>query len=371
MSGLSISLASVLSTLAPEAPAPSAEAPAPAPAPAPAAAPASAPASAPAPAPAPAAYANVPFDIGLWPGLSVNARHRGKKVRNTVSLGFGWTRAARVDGLAAGLAATVIDEEGHGVAVSLGANIARGSHHGLQATHGYNHASDLRGVQAGSINHAKIVHGVQFGLLNIGGNVRGAQVGLINYAERADASFALLPITKEGGVRFEVASSDTALVEIGLRLPARYTYAFFGAGLHPFGTERGHVGTELERGKAWELGLGFGGHIPVDDKIFIDLDASAWLVTSGLRAGANVGALSKLRAMVGWQAAPHLALFGGPTLNALVDDMDDPVDRPGYGWVAWSSESGPHPVDLPPDPTHEIDRVRVRVWPGFVVGLRF
>lgn len=313
----------------------------------------------------------VGFDIGLWPGLSVNARHRGKKVDNTVSLGLGWTRSAQVHGLAAGLAATVIDEEGHGVAASLGANIARGSFHGLQATHGYNHAADLRGVQAGAVNHAKVVHGVQFGFLNVGGNVRGAQVGLINYAERADASFALLPITKEGGVRFEVASSDTALVEIAVRLPARYTYTFFGAGLHPFGTERGHVGTQLERGKAWEIGLGFGGHIPVDEKIFVDLDASAWLVTSGLRSGANVGAMSKLRAMVGWQAAPHLALFGGPTLNALVDDLDRPVDRPGYGWVAWSSQAGPRPVDLPPDPTFDHARVRVRVWPGFVVGLRF
>lgn len=377
-------LFALLHALAPEAAAPAPEGAAPAPE---AAAPAPAPATtvtvegastvvvstapAPAPAPPPDPYVHVPFDIGLWPGLSVNARHRGKKVRNTVSLGFGWTRAARVEGLAAGMAATVIDEEGHGVAASIGANIARGSFHGLQATHGYNHAYDLRGLQAGSVNHARIVHGVQFGLINVGGNVRGAQVGLINYAERADASFALLPITKEGGVRFEIASSDTALVEIGLRLPARYTYTFFGAGLHPFGTERGHVGTQLERGKAWELGVGFGGHIPVNEKIFIDLDVSGWLVTSGLRSGANLGAMSKFRAMVGWQAAPHLAIFGGPTINGLVDDTERPVDRPGYGWVAWSSDAGRYPVRLPEDPTFETDRVRVRVWPGFVVGLRF
>jgi hypothetical protein len=325
--------------------------------------------------PAPAApavdpeYADQPFDIGLWPGLSLNAKHKGKKVKNRVSLGFGWTRAAKVDGLAAGLGATVIDEDGEGVAVSLAANINHGRHRGIQATHGYNSAVDMRGVQVGGINHAKVLHGVQFGLLNVGGNVRGAQFGLINYAERADASFALLAITKEGGIRPEVSSSDTALVEIGLRLPARFTYSFFTAGLHPFGTDKGHVGSNLQRGKSWQLGAGFGGHIPVDDKFFIDLDLSGYLVTSGLGAGANLGAMTKLRAMVGWQAAPRVAVFAGPTLNALVDDLDNPVQRPGYGWVSYSSDNPPHPI--PQDASDELDRVRVRVWPGFVAGVRF
>jgi hypothetical protein len=251
-------------------------------------------------------------------------------------------------------------------------NINRGVHHGLQATYGFNHASDLRGVQVGGINHAKAVRGVQFGLINIGGNVRGAQFGLINVAKRADASFALLPITREGGVRFEVATSDTALIELGLRLPARYTYAFAAIGLQPFGTEHGHVGTDRERGKAWEFGLGFGGHIPVNDQIFIDIDLSGWGVTSGLKRGANLGGLAKLRAMVGWQAARHLAIFAGPTLTALVDDLDAPVERPGYGWVSYDSSHAGRVTPLHSD-GHGIEGtgVRVRAWPGFVAGLRF
>ncbi len=317
-----------------------------------------------------AAYKHVPFDIGLVPGLSINGRHEGERVRNNFSMGFGWTRAARVDGIAAGFGATVVDEEMQGIAASLGANINRGVHRGVQATHGYNYAADLRGVQVGSVNRANHAQGLQVGLINIGGHVKGAQIGLINWAKSADASFALLPITREGGVRLEVSSSDTALLNVGLRLPAKYTYAFAGAGIHPFGTERGHTGTNLERGKAWEFGGGFGGHIPVNDELFIDLDLSGWGVTSGLRAGANLGAMTKFRLMLGWQAAPRIAVFGGPTLNVLVDQAQPPaaplrggdgvsvgnVDRPGYGWVTYE---------------RTFDDVRVRVWPGFVAGLRF
>lgn len=322
------------------------------------------------PADALSQYQHVPFDIGLVPGLSINGRHEGKRVRNNFSIGFGWTRAARVDGIAAGLGATVVDEDMQGIAASIGANITRGIHRGVQFTHGYNHATDLRGVQMGSINHAPEARGLQVGLINIGGNVRGAQIGLVNWARSADASFALLPITREGGVRVEVSSSDTALLNVGIRLPAKYTYAFAGAGIHPFGTERGHTGTNLEKGKAWEFGGGFGGHIPVTDEIFIDIDVSGWGVTSGLRAGSKLGGLSKARLMVGWQAAPHVAIFGGPTFNVLTDRAEVPdvplrggkgvsaghVERPGYGWVAYERTDGD---------------VRVRMWPGFVAGVRF
>jgi hypothetical protein len=397
MNALAYATATLLLTEAPApapSPAPPAEAaptPAPQPEPAPAPAPDQWPAvheppkptpapvvvAKPAPAAKPAStdalaseYKKVPFDIGLVPGLSINGRHEGKRVRNNFSVGFGWTRAARVDGIALGLGATVVDEEMQGIAASLGANINRGIHRGIQFTHGYNYAKDLRGVQHGALNRADEVRGLQIGLVNIGGHVRGAQIGLVNWAKSADASFALLPITKEGGIRFEVSTSDTALLNIGLRLPARHTYAFAGVGIHPFGTERGHTGTHLERGKAWEMGAGFGVHIPVTDAVFIDLDMSGWAVTSGLRAGSAIAGLSKARLMVGWQAAPRVAVFGGPTLNVLVDRAAGEVvplegesnvkvgrvERPGYGWVAY---------------THESEDVRVRVWPGFVAGMRF
>lgn len=302
---------------------------------------------------------HVPVNIGLFPPLSINGAHRNQKVRNTVSAAFGWSRVDRLEGAAVALGATVVDEDARGLTWSLAANITRGEHRGIQAGHGYNHAGSLHGVQVGAINHAGEASGVQAGLINIGrGRVRGVQIGLVNYAEEADASFALIPVTKKGGVRPEVWTSDTAAFQFGLRLPANYTYMFFGGGVHPFARRRP---VELaqdadEPGTTVMAGMGFGARLPVNDDLSIEGDVSGWLVTAGLRAGAPLGSLTKVRAMLSWQLRPRLAVWGGPTLNVMIDGFAGEVPRPGYGWVAGSQE---------------VDGIRIRWWPGFAAGLRF
>lgn len=321
----------------------------------------------PTPAPQPE-YMDVPINIGLFPSLSINGSHKGRKVKNSLSASFGWSRAAKLDGLAVAFLATIIDEEARGVTWSMAANIAHGTHHGWQATHGYNHATVLHGVQTGAVNHAGEATGAQLGMVNVGGKVRGVQIGLINYAEEADASFALLPITKKGGVRAEAFTSDTALINVGIRLPANYTYAFIAGGLHPMGHRQQpqqsdeviplYVGKQPDedRGRSMQIGLGFGGHLPVHKDVFLDLDMAYYGVTSGLDLRGPFGNLGKLRMMAGWQAAPHLAVYGGPTLNVMVDDASRPATRPGYGWVLR---------------TDVVEGFRIRVWPGFVAGMRF
>jgi hypothetical protein len=306
---------------------------------------------------------HVPFDIGLFPALSINGSHRNRKIRNTISLGFGWTRTDQLEGIAAALGATVVDEDAHGVTGSLAANLTRGEHRGVQLSNVYNHAGSLRGVQVGGINHANEARGVQAGFINVTrGRIRGVQLGLINYAEEADASFALIPVTKKGGVRPEVWTSDTAAINVGVRLPANYTYAFFAGGLHPMGRTQPPVEAQGDAdrlrapGMALMAGMGFGGHLPVTEDVGLDGDVSGWIVTAGLRAAPPLASLATVRAMVSWQLRPRLAVWGGPTFNVLVDRVEDGVPRPGYGWVAGS---------------HEVEGVRIRWWPGFAAGLRF
>lgn len=306
-------------------------------------------------------YTHVPFDIGLFPPLSINGSHRNQKIRNTISLGFGWTRTDRLEGVAMGFGATVVDEDARGITGSLAANVTRGEHRGIQATSGYNYAGSLHGVQMGSINHAGEARGVQSGLINVArGRIRGVQFGLINYAEEADASFALIPVTKKGGVRPEVWTSDTAAINVGIRLPANYTYAFFAGGLHPIARTQPSAELHGDRmrapGLALMAGMGFGGHLPVTDDVAIDGDLSGWVVTQGLRGAPPVASMATLRGMVSWQLRPRLAVWGGPTFNVMADWQGNEVARPGYGWVAGS---------------HQEDDVRIRWWPGFVAGLRF
>ncbi|MCX4243814.1 LA_2272 family surface repeat-containing protein [Paraliomyxa miuraensis] len=313
-----------------------------------------------APAPPADPYVHVPFDIGLFPSLSINGSHRDQKIRNTISMAAGWTRTDRLEGAAGAMGATVVDEDARGITMALGANLTRGEHRGIQAGGIYNHAGSLRGVQFGLVDHVDQAHGVQMGLVNVArGRIRGVQFGLINYAEEADASFALIPVTKKGGVRPEVWTSDVAAINVGIRLPANYTYAFFAGGVHPIARHQPPVTTQEQRqgGMALMAGMGFGAHLPVNDDVGIDGDLSGWVVTSGLRAAPPLANLAMLRAMLSWQLRPHLAVWGGPTVNVMVDRTDDGVPRPGYRWVAGSS--------------YEVEGFRIRWWPGFAAGLRF
>ncbi|MEM9455319.1 MAG: hypothetical protein AAGF11_14145 [Myxococcota bacterium] len=305
-------------------------------------------------------YEHVPFNIGLFPPLSINGAHRGQKVRNTISVALGWSRVDRLEGAAAAMGLTIVDEDAHGVTWGMLGNLTHGEHRGVQATSGFNHAHQLRGAQLGLLNHTHEARGAQFGLLNLSrGRLRGVQFGLVNYAEEADASFALIPVTKKGGVRAEVWSSDTAAITAGIRLPANYTYAFFAGGVHPIARASSSEATEQDRsrrGTALMAGMGFGGHLPVNDEVALEADASAWIVSEGLRGAPPVASLAKVRAMVAWQLRPRIAVWGGPTLNVMVDEVDREVSRPGYGWITGS---------------HQTEDVRIRWWPGFAAGLRF
>ena len=304
------------------------------------------------------AYKDIPFDIGLWPSVSINGKYRDQTVRNNVSLGLVWNKAAVVEGLTMSMGATVVEERADGLALAYGANINRGEMNGIQAAFVFNKAEHFRGIQASHVfNKAGTVQGAQFSTVNVAGTVRGAQFGLVNVAEEADASFALIPYTTKGGVRPEVFTSDTAMINVGIRLPAKYTYAFASAGLQPLGRNaRGRLSPDGERGRAWEAGLGFGGRVPLSDAWSIELDLSSYVVTDTLRWDGDVAGMTKLRLMATWKIANRFAVWGGPTIAALVNDANDDFDRPGYGWVAGDFAE---------------EDVRVRVWPGFVAGVRF
>ncbi|MGH1342114.1 MAG: hypothetical protein ACRBN8_11210 [Nannocystales bacterium] len=303
-------------------------------------------------------YKDVPFNIGLFPSVSLNAKHKGERVRNNVSLGLLWTRAARVEGLTAAGGITVVTESMEGVAAGQFGNINRGEMEGVQASLFFNTAQDLRGVQAShGFNWATEVRGAQFGMVNAAGTVRGVQFGLVNVADEADASFALIPVTRKGGFHPEVFTSDTAMINLGFRLPAKYTYMFASVGLQPLGRlEDGRLSTSEGAGRAWEAGLGWGGHIPMGKRLSMDLDLGGFIVTDSLQWAGPVGSMSRFRMLLNYSFADRFTVWGGPTLTALVDDADRGIDRPGYGWVSGRYED------------HD---VRVRVWPGFAAGVRF
>lgn len=306
---------------------------------------------------------DVPFDIGLLPPLSINGtkrkKHPGKKIRNTFSMSFGWNRTERIEGAAMSLGVTFADSA-HGAQLSLLGAVAKEKIEGTQLTSGVNlagevhgsqlgfvnHARFVRGVQAGLVDHARAIEGAQLGLVNAAGKVAGAQVGLFSFAESADAQVALLSGTREYNVHPEVWTSDVAMLNVGLRMPAKHTYTGVFAGLHPVG-----------KNEAWTFGLMWGGHIVLPTRLFLDIDLATAVTANGLGMRAPVALLGQLRVLFGWQAFDRLAVFGGPTLNVMADRLTsiETTARPGYGWEGLIRHAGG----------------RFRIWPGFAVGLRF
>lgn len=320
-------------------------------------------------------YVRVPFAIGIMPALTVGPRARPRIT------GFGaallWSHSARVHGAALAIAADVTDEAVLGVQWTVGASISRGTVlgaqlaagptwarqsvygaqlstlvnatpqlHGVQLSTGVNWARRFRGAQLGLLNlGGGAMSGAQLGLVNVGGDLRGVQLGLFNYARSADASLGLLSITREGGVHPEVWTSDTAALNVGIRLPARYTYSFLAVGLHPFG-----------RGSGWRFGGGLGGHVPIRGPAALDLDVGGYATFVDLELRAPLSWLLEARLLLAWRFAPRLTLWGGPSFGMHVDDPAAGNARLGYGWSA-----------------RQVQRstFRLRMWPGLAVGVRF
>lgn len=306
---------------------------------------------------------SIPFDVGLFPPLSINGQDgRGKKVRNVASLSLVWSRGYRLEGVALSTGLSIVDERMNGAQLAVVGNLA-GQADGAQISLGFNSVGRVNGMQAATVNNAGEVdtgvqlgvidvagrvRGAQLGLLNVARELRGVQIGLVNFAGKADAQVGLLSFTREGNVHPEVSTSDTAGIHVGLRFPAKHTYSFLDFGIQPG-----------RRGSSLHAGLGFGGRIALPHRLFLDLDLTTYAVFRGF-SSSTANPLAKLRFMIGWQPYERLAVFGGPTLNAFVElDTTDVLDRPGsIQWAAY-------------DYADTTDRVRVRMWPGFVAGVRF
>lgn len=307
---------------------------------------------------------HIAFNVGVLPPLSINGQDRsGKEIRNVASLAVVWSRVYRLEGIALAMGATVVDERMYGAQLAFGGNVA-GRVEGAQLANGFNHAKLVSGMQGAVVNHAAEVdpgaqlgmvnvvgrmRGVQLGLINVGREVSGGQVGLLNFAGKSKASVGLISVTREGSIHPEVSISDTAAINLGVRLPATYTYSLLDVGIQPAGA-----------GAGWQVGLGFGGRVPLPAKLFIDLDLAGYAVFRGLSRVEGPSALSRLRMTFGWQPYRRLSVFGGPTLNVLFEPrFRDEAERPGlYQWAGVDYQNAK-------------DEVRVRVWPGFSAGVRF
>lgn len=192
-----------------------------------------------------------------------------------------------------------------GVQLSSGVNWAGGALSGVQLSSGFNRAQNVEGLQMGLLNVGGDVTGAQIGLLNIGGVVKGTQVGLVNLAKEVHGvPVGMVSLVKEGQQHLEFWSSDIQLANVGLKLGGRHFYSTLVAGIGPD-----------DRLQRFSLGLGFGGHIPLARRFWVDVDAVASTVHDRNEPFDSENLLAQARVMVGFQIFSRLAVFAGPTYN--------------------------------------------------------
>ncbi len=229
-----------------------------------------------------------------------------------------------------------------GIQIAAGGNITAGHCEGVQASAGFNGAKSFRGMQLSVLNVAGDANGGQFGLINIAQNVRGVQIGLLNIAEDVSgAPIGLLSFVKHGRQNLALWGSDTADLNIGIKLGSRYVYSLIAGGPE-----------SLENSDRWFLGVGLGVHIPSGHK-FVDVDLSTFGIGENGRDDEDLHQLSKARVSLGWQIAPHFALVGGMSLNVFTSNFNDGSDFAKGTWYDGKR-----------------DGTWVKVWPGFSLGIQ-
>ncbi|MBN1945718.1 MAG: hypothetical protein JW797_08570 [Bradymonadales bacterium] len=227
-------------------------------------------------------------------------------------------------------------------------NTVLGDLTGVQVAGGVNYSPRLTGVQAAPINVAGNLTGAQIGTVNVtSGRVEGAQVGLLNYAEEADFSIGLVGATRVGGIHPVAWTSDTALINTGLRGDANYTYTTLSAGMYPLGEDL-----------VWLLGAGLGVKFPrfvADFGLELDISHHAVMFEHDFENGYT--SLTIARLLARWDLLPGFSVYGGPAINLYVGQGENRLrERPGY---------------IPSIGSYELEEheVSAEAWPGFSLGI--
>ena len=333
-------------------------------------------------------YKRRAFNLSLLPTVSLAGDDSPRTIEQFSLNVVG--QAARLEGAEVGLGLNWILEDARWFQLAVGANLVGGSFQGVQLAGGANvvkgrvegaqlavgaswasrgvrgfqvadglawtealvgvqlaavtRSTDAHGGQVGIVNVGGSIEGLQLGLVNVAtGKVRGAQIGLLNVADDVEgAPIGLVSWVRKGMLRGQVWGSDTALSNVGLQLGSRHVYSLVSAGVTP------------SDGKArWLAGFGLGGHLPITETLWSALDVSALAVGRGDDTEGQP-ALLRVRLSLGWQASDRFGVFGGPALNVYSSEKDDGKDLV-LGGPSYTDTRGGR---------------RVRVWPGFFLGVR-
>ncbi len=233
-----------------------------------------------------------------------------------------------------------------GLQVARGANIAGGSVRGFQGAFGLNLGSDIHGLQLSALNIARgRVGGTQIGVINIARSMTGFQLGVVNISgSNTGTSVGLFSFAKSKSLHFRFWTSDTENANVAMRFGSSRSYNLLMVGAQ-----------QNSDPMRWSYGIGMGGHTPLSEHFFMDIDGVVRHVHYGVWDKDNQdNFLTKLRIAIGWEQYEHLSAFGGIALNVFLSGENEASDFA-------------HGLDY----LTEWGDVKIRFWPGVFAGVQF
>ena len=285
----------------------------------------------------PGAVLHVPFNIGLVPGLSVNAFKKGP-VSNNFSFNLLVGKGEYLKGMELGMVGSIRTEDSVGVSWSGVFNASSKRFAGWQSSFFVNYGKgELVGLQtAGLLNYAREVKGVQFGLVNVARKMKGAPIGLVNFVG-------------DGRLVMDLWYSDTSVFNVGIKMGSDWFYTLLGFSVQPEGANI-HV---QEGSEFYTFMAGFGGHIRLGRLFWMDIDAVAHKLFEDYEMGSPLlDMVGKLRLMFGFRPVSALSIFAGPTINLVASERRKGL---GMNYAIWMTAQ---------------DELHYMLNVGFLVGLQ-
>lgn len=269
--------------------------------------------------------------------------------------GFANVVTDTVDALQAAGFVNVNTKDSRGVQIAGFSNVVVGATKGAQVAGYINMSTDsVVGTQlAGFANVTpKDLDGAQVaGFLNVAKKVNGLQLGFININDTVESGVAIgfLNISRKGIWDFELETSESFYASTNLKTGSERLYSIFSLGM---ATRDGDL--------MWGYGYGLGTMFPIHNNIKMNVDLTSHQVQEGTWRTLAFNQLNRLKVNVSAPVAQNMKVYGGPTFNVLLSNMEDENgDVTGGNFAPYSIYN-------------ETSRnTNIKMYPGFTAGIRF
>ncbi|WP_426746082.1 caspase family protein [Myxococcus faecalis] len=254
---------------------------------------------------------------GLQAAVGLNMASQGGFL-GQLAVGANVSRAS-MRGVQMAVGSSWVNGDMDGYQAAVGMSWVAGTMRGVQMAVGVSRVNTLQGAQLSLINVGGDVTGAQVGLINVAGKMNGLQLGIINVANNLESGVpvGLLNIVRNGQFHVEAYGNDFNYANVALKVGSRYLYTTLVVGMGAVPDHRGP--------SHWTTGVGLGGHVPLTERLYFDVDVVSNTIHEWGGALADNRMLHQGRLMVGYAFAPRFAIFAGPTFNLLHATDGEPV----------------------------------------------